>query len=132
MAEKSSNFRTDIIRHMGQAGAERNWELFKTFLADDIFFKVGGLPERIGPDAVADLYIQTFKTDLVLEGLKTRGNWEINEDNIVIIEYTTTARRVKDNKIVEFPCVDTYRFKGDKIGEWRVYPMYPLFIESFD
>lgn len=119
----------EIIKRMGEAGYQRNWELFKTFLSNDILFKVGGLPEKKGPDAVADLYIQTFKTDLVLEGLKTRGSWEL--EDIVIIEYDTKATRVQDNKQVEFPCVDTYRFKGNKIHEWRVYPMYPLFIGKF-
>ena len=131
MAENPQTTKRDIIKKMGEALFRRDWEQFKTFLADDILFKDGGLPERHGPDAVADLYIQTFKTDLVLDGLKSRGSWQPEEDT-VIIEYVTQATRVKDNKAVEFPCVDTYRFRGDKIHEWRVYPMYPLFVGTFD
>lgn len=130
MSGQTATTKKEIIQHMGEAGYQRDWDLFKTFLSDDILFKVGGLPERRGPDAVADLYIQTFKTDLVLEGLKARGSWELQD--IVIIEYDTQATRVKDNKLVEFPCVDTYRFRNNKIHEWRVYPMYPLFLAIFN
>ena len=131
MAENPQMGKRDIIKKMGEALFRRDWEQFKSFLADDILFKDGGLPDRHGPDAVADIYIQTFKTDLVLNGLKARGSWQPEED-IVIIEYVTQATRVKDNKAVEFPCTDTYRFRGDKLREWRVYPMYPLFVGTFD
>ena len=128
--DTTTTTKRDVIRQMGEAGARRDWEAFKTFLTDDILFKCGGLPERHGPDDVVELYVQTFKTDLVLTGLVPRGSWEL--EDIVIIEYTTQATRVKDNAVVEFPCVDTYRFKDHKIHEWRVYPMYPLFLGKFD
>ena len=64
---------------MGEALFRRDWEQFKTFLADDILFKDGGLPERHGPDAVVDLYVQTFKTDLVLDGLMPAGELGVRE-----------------------------------------------------
>jgi limonene-1,2-epoxide hydrolase len=28
----------------------------------------------------------------------------------------------KDKTFVQVPCTDIYRFDGDKIYEWRVYP----------
>jgi hypothetical protein len=33
------------------------------------------------------------------------------------------ATRLSDGRAVEYPCVETYRFEGQKISEWRIYPI---------
>ena len=50
MAEIPPTTKRDIVKKMGEALFRRDWEQFKTFLADDILFKDGGLPERHGQD----------------------------------------------------------------------------------
>jgi hypothetical protein len=36
--------------------------------------------------------------------------------------------RFSDNKQVSYPCIDVYRFDGDKIRDWRVYAVEQTFV----
>ena len=35
-----------------------------------------------------------------------------------------------DGKTVSYPSVGTFRLRGDKVHEWRTYPVYPSFIKD--
>ena len=35
-----------------------------------------------------------------------------------------------DGRPVEYPCVDIYRFEGDKFIDWRVYAIEPMFVND--
>ena len=55
------------------------------------------------------------------------GVWEPDESSLVI-EMTVQATRSADGRALEYPCVETYRFEGHKIKEWRIYPVEATFL----
>jgi ketosteroid isomerase-like protein len=114
------------VLDMEAAAFSGNWEKFKTFLADDIYIRIGNASEARGPQAVADFMVKMLATQLAINDLQTRGAWET--EDTVILELNMKALRMSDNRNVSFPCVDVYRFEGAKIREWRVYAIEPTHI----
>jgi ketosteroid isomerase-like protein len=49
-----------------------------------------------------------------------RGIWELG--NVVIVEMDANYRTIEGGRPVSVPCCDVYRFEGELIKEWRVYP----------
>ncbi|AFZ47738.1 protein of unknown function DUF1486 [Cyanobacterium stanieri PCC 7202] len=96
-----------------------NWEEFKTFFTPDVLYKIGANEPVIGPDNIAGLLQHIYQT-LKLTTHNTRGMWEV--DNTIILEMDANYVNKKTQKFVQVPCTDIYRFDGDKIFEWRVYP----------
>jgi ketosteroid isomerase-like protein len=112
-----------------ESGAARgNWELFKSFLTEDIYFKVGDSKELVGPQALADYYQQVQSTELRITRVDTRGAWEV--ENAVIVEMDVQAELINDGNKVEYPSVDVFRFKDGKIQEWRAYPVHQHFVKT--
>ncbi|MEB3310934.1 MAG: AtaL-like protein [Snowella sp.] len=96
-----------------------NWAEFKTFFTDDVLYKIGANDPVIGPDAIAGLLQHIYKT-LKLTTHNQRGFWEIG--NTIILEMDANYVNKQNKTFVQVPCTDIYRFTGDKISEWRVYP----------
>lgn len=111
---------------MESAAFAGNWDLFKSFLADDVYFRVGNTAELTGPDGVVNFMVEMFQSRLALNDLKVRSAWETSD--AVIMEFDLKAFRHRDKKDVEFPCLDVYRFDGGKIRDWRVYAIEPTHI----
>jgi len=105
-----------------------DWDQFRSSLTEDVRFAVGSVSEVTGPQAVADYSRKTQTGDHQPNGADIRGSWE--RDNGVIIGMVVHARRAGDGKTVSDPSVGTFRFRGDKVSEWRTYPVYPSFISS--
>jgi limonene-1,2-epoxide hydrolase len=105
---------------MVAALTEGRWDDFIPFFTEDLFYKVGSNPPVHGGRAAADFLIDFYK---VVKPTKhvPRGAWLVDE-NTVIIEMDANYIRVADNKPIVVPCCDVYRFEGDLINEWRVYP----------
>lgn len=122
MAENSGMSKLHIVRRMQQAVSEGNWDAFRTCLTEDAFYKVGNVIETRGPQAIAEYLIRLAKTEMLITNMVPRGSWEF--EDAAIVEYDMQGTRVTDNKNVDYPCVDTYRFRGDLIYEWRVYPAF--------
>lgn len=114
------------VLDMEAAAFSGNWEKFKTYLADDIYLRVGNNWEARGPQGVADFMIKMLTTQLGINDLQTRGAWESGD--AVVLELSMKALRFSDNSNVAFPCVDVYRFENDKIREWKVYAIEPTHI----
>lgn len=112
---------------MESAAFSGNWQLFKSFLADDVYFRVGNTAELRGSQAVVDFMINMLSTRLAISDLKTRGAWET--EDTVILEFDMRALRIRDNKNVVFPCLDVYRFGDGYIRDWRVYAIEPTHVE---
>jgi len=108
------------------AAFQGNWDKFKSFLADDIYFRVGNTAELKGPQAVADFMITMMTSWLTITDIQPRGAWEASD--AVIIEFDIKALRVKDQKNVVFPCLDIYRFENGKINDWRVFAIEPTHV----
>ena len=114
------------VKDMESAAFSGNWQLCKSFLADDIYYRVGNTAELRGAQAVVDFLINMLSTRLAISDLKTRGAWET--EDTVILEFDATALRMRDNKNVVFPCLDVYRFGDGYIRDWRVYAIEPTHV----
>jgi len=115
------------VQEMEQAAFAGNWEKFKSFLADDVYFRCGNTAEFRGSQKVVDFMITMLSSRLALNDLKVRSAWET--DDAAIMEFDMGAVRVRDNRNVTFPCLDIYRFGGDKINDWRVYAIEPTHVQ---
>src|SRR5262249_30044399 len=118
----------DAVRSIQAAAFGKDWDRFRSFLADDVYYRVGNVFEATGPGAAADYLRDLPATELVIRSLAVRGNWATPTD--VVAEYTMGGTRLRDNKEVRYPCVDLYRFDGDKLRDWRVYPIEPTFVRA--
>ncbi|WP_244887744.1 nuclear transport factor 2 family protein [Anabaena cylindrica] len=118
-ASVSSDFLLQRIGKMYEALHAENWEEFKTFFTPDLLYKVGANEPVIGPDACCNLLQHIYKV-LKLTTHNSRGTWVV--DNTVILEMDANYVNKMDKRFVQVPCTDIYRFDGDRIYEWRVYP----------
>ncbi|BAZ32408.1 hypothetical protein NIES4074_49130 [Cylindrospermum sp. NIES-4074] len=96
-----------------------DWEAFYPYFTEDLFYKVGANDPLHGPKGAAGFLSDFYK---IIKPTKhdIRGTWQIG--NTVIIEMDANYKRVSDGKKITVPCTDIYRFQGDLIKEWRVYP----------
>jgi limonene-1,2-epoxide hydrolase len=96
-----------------------NWERLQGYCTPDMLFKVGAASVRYGPQAAAD-FLRTFFQDVKPDQRTIRGSWQSGDT--VIVELDAHYRRLRDGQILTVPCTEVYRFSGDRIREWRVYP----------
>ena len=64
--------------------------------------------------------------DLAINDLQIRAAWESESE--VILELNMKGLRFSDNRNVSYPCVDVYRFRGDKVRDWMVYAIEPTYV----
>jgi hypothetical protein len=122
---KSKLSLVETLRNSAIAG---NFDLFKSFLKDDLLLKVGATDEIRSPEGAVEFFIDMTSNKIQLTGLEVKDSWEI--EDVVIVEYYIKGHRVSDRKYFEFPCVDIYHLQKEKISEWHVYPMYEAFINK--
>jgi predicted SnoaL-like aldol condensation-catalyzing enzyme len=128
MQKESQVSKLDSVMAMETSAFQGKWDIFKSFFTDDVYFKSGSTIEISGADAIAEFYKKIQETKLRSTGVNTRGTWEF--ENVVIIEMDVQAIQISNGQAVEYPSVDIFRFKDDKISEWRVYPVYSLFVKQ--
>ena len=109
----------EAIKQLSEYVLKENWEKVKTYLTDDLFYKVGSGEPKHGKEAVSDFLSMIFKTTAKLEGHDVRKIWE--EPGMIAIEMDANYRLVKNNQMVKVACCDVYRMRGNQIYEWRVY-----------
>eukprot|EP00899_Mesostigma_viride_P015071 jgi/Mesvir1/23565/Mv18261-RA.1 len=102
------------------AGTEESWEAFKRAnLADDILLRVAGDDVIWGPDDVAAFLREMYS-------IVTPVTFAIRGEHVctstIVSEYNSIYKRKRDGVMFITPCVDFYRWRGDKICEWRAYP----------
>jgi ketosteroid isomerase-like protein len=115
----------DVVKAMQAAAFAKDWALFKSYFADQVYYRVGNVTEVNGPEAVAAYLRDLPAKGLTITRMDVRGSWETAAE--AIAEYTMGGTR-GDGRAVEYPCVDIYRFEGDKFIDWRVYPIEPTFV----
>jgi ketosteroid isomerase-like protein len=120
--------KTSILQDFQGAIGGGNSELIMSYLTGSAILRVGNRPEVTGPSAILDTLFKLFTSVLRPSGAKFTAVWE-PDPNTLIVEMTVQATRVADGKSVEYPCVETYRFEGNKIKEWRVYPLEATLLE---
>ena len=123
--KKQSSSKIGKVQLMRKAYAEKELDLFKSFFTDDILYKPGSIKEIRGPEALLETLNEIF-SPVIIKKMSPRGTWEL--EDVVIYDYDMEIMYTSDNKTVEFPCVDIFQFRDDKISEWRVYPLHPSFI----
>jgi len=116
----------EIVQAMEAAAFTGDWETFKSYQTHDIYYKVGNTAEMRGPQAIVAYMVKLLSTELAINDLQIRTAWET--EDTVVLELNMKGLRFADNKNVAYPCVDVYRFTGDKISDWRVYSIEPTFI----
>ena len=107
------------VGDLSQAIVAQDWEKVKSYLTDDIFYKVGSGAPRYGSQSVVDFFQDTFKTAGVFAGHKVRKIWQ--EPDIISIEMDAYYEMVGTKKQVTIACCDIYRLRGNQVSEWRVY-----------
>ncbi len=118
-ASTSSDLLLQRIGKMYEALHAENWDQFMSFFTPDLLYKVGAHEPVIGPQACRDFLINIYRT-LKLTTHNARGTWAV--DNTVILEMDANYVNKVTKEFSQVPCTDIYRFEGDKICEWRVYP----------
>ena len=116
-----------LVKAMQAAAFAKDWELFKSYFADQVYYRVGNVKEVKGPEAIASYLRDLPSNGLTITRMDVRGAWET--DAVAIAEYTMGGTR-GDGRAVEYPCVDIYRFEGDKFIDWRVYAIEPMFVND--
>lgn len=121
MSDKNSKSLADIVMEMETTGGELDWEKLKSFFTEDAIFKVGAGELTKGSQDVVD-YLRWLYTSQAKPNMphNFRAIWELGDT--VVVEMDANYIRLKDNKPIQFPCVDILRFEGNLIREWRVYP----------
>ncbi|MBW4561835.1 MAG: nuclear transport factor 2 family protein [Mojavia pulchra JT2-VF2] len=107
------------IGKMYEALHAENWDEFMSFFTPNLLYKVGANEPVIGPEACRDFLVNIYKV-LKLTTHNARGTWEVG--NTVILEMDANYVNKVDKRFIQVPCTDIYRFEGDRIYEWRVYP----------
>jgi len=111
-----------ILKAFKAAIGAGDWNLVRSFLTEDAILRVGNRAEVVGPQAILDTWLNLFTNELRTTNANFTGVWD-PPDNVLIVEMNVQATRLRDGQAVEYPCVDTYRFEGQKINEWRIYPV---------
>jgi limonene-1,2-epoxide hydrolase len=107
-----------LVEAMEQAVAAGDKAAAARYLTHDVAYTVGARPVVRGIDAVI-AYIAEQGLLARWEGHTLRAASMTN--NTLVVEVQSHFTRVADNHAVSFPCADIYRFKGEKIYDWRVY-----------
>jgi ketosteroid isomerase-like protein len=113
---------TDILKDFQGAIASGNSDSAKSHLTQSAVLRVGNRNEVAGAQAVMGTLWNLFTHELRPTGATFTGVWETDPKTLVV-EMNVQATRPSDGSSVEYPCVETYRFEGDKIREWRIYPI---------
>ncbi|MDJ0554268.1 MAG: DUF1857 family protein [Microcoleaceae cyanobacterium MO_207.B10] len=116
--EKSSA-QLQAVGELSQNIMAQDWEKVKTYLTDDIYYKVGSADPVHGPEAVVNFFKTVFKTKGIFSGHKPRKLWQ--DSDIVTLEMDAYYELVPSKKNVTISCCDVYRMTGNKVSEWRVY-----------
>jgi limonene-1,2-epoxide hydrolase len=116
----------DAVQAMQAAAFAKDWDRFQSYLTENVYYRVGNVAEAVGPRAVAAYLRELPSTRFQITAMDVRGAW--TAPTVAIAEYTMRGTRLADHHAVEYPCVDVYRFEGDRLRDWRVYPIEPTFL----
>ena len=117
----------EVVQDMESAAFSGNWDTFKSYLAHDVYYRVGNTAELRGPQAVVDYLVNLFSMELTINDLQSHSAWET--DDAVILECKMAGLRLHDKRQVTYPCLDICRFSNGKISDWRVYAIEPTFVQ---
>lgn len=112
----------DILNDFETALVSGKAEQAKSYLTENASLRIGNRNPVSGADTVMQTLNKLFTRELRPTNAKFTGVWETDPGTLVV-EMIVQAIIPSNGKSVEYPCVETYRFEGDKIKDWRVYPL---------
>ncbi len=112
MEKKSENSQKNICEEISKG----NFELYKSYLADDVRWNILGNSPIIGKEQVQEILKMSQLESFPVITIKT----VISEGNIVVIESTGVAT-TKNGKPYNQTYCDVYHFKDGKINEFSTY-----------
>ena len=107
------------VGELASAVIAQDWNKVKSYLSDDILYKVGSGEPRYGPQEVVEFFKDTFRNIAVFTGHRVRKVWQ--EPDVITLEMDAYYEMVGSRKRVTIACCDIYRMRGNKVSEWRVY-----------
>jgi hypothetical protein len=116
----------DLLNALQGSIVVGNWDAVMASLTNNAVLRVGNRPEVVGPRAILNTLLDLFSRELRTTNATFTGVWE--PDNSLVLEMNVQATRLSDGRAIEYPCVETYRFEGEKISEWRIYPITPTLL----
>jgi len=119
----------DILNAFQGALTSGDWNSVYSYLTEDAVLRIGNRPEVFGPQAILDTLGDLFTHDLKATGATYTGVWD-TPDNALVVEMVVQGTRLGDGRAVSYPCVETYRFEGQQISEWRIYPLEPALLAA--
>lgn len=119
----------DIFLDFQNASRSGNLDVARSYLADRAILRIANRPEVTGPQAIMGALGDLFTREIRPSNASFTGVWEPDPSSLVI-EMQVDASRISDGRAIKYPCVETYRFEGHKIKEWRIYPVEALFLSS--
>ncbi len=112
MEKKLENSQKNICVEISKG----NFELYKSFLEDDVQWNILGNNPIIGKEQVLEVLKMAQLKNFPVITIKTI----IAEGNTVVIESTGVATTKKGNPYNQTYC-DVYHFKDEKINEFTTY-----------
>ncbi len=123
MTEKTAQTKVEIVNQMQGLFAQKQLGVLESFFTEDAVYKPGTIAEIKGAKAFIDYAINVVYKTVTITEKNPLNTWEV--DNAVIVEYNMEIKHLDTGRRDRFPCIDIYEFQGDKICEWRVYPLHP-------
>lgn len=123
MPDNATMSKIQRVDQMRTAYIEKDRAALESYFTDDVEYRPGVLEPSHGPQALWDYLGEVF-SPVTIDQMKPKG------PAAVIYEYDMKITYVADRRSVEFPCVDIFAFKADKIASWRVYPLHPSFVRN--
>lgn len=94
------------------------------YLDGAVVYTVGALPPVPGIDAII-AYVMKQSSVARWDGHTLKGAWSMPDG--LIVEVQSHFTRLSDSRLISLPCVDIYRFKAERIVDWRVYADLSIF-----
>jgi ketosteroid isomerase-like protein len=119
---------SQTAQQLAESVLNEDWERVKTFLTEDVFYKVGSAEPVYGRQAVVDYLFSLFQNTAKFTGHEIRKIWQ--EPGIIVVEMDAKYTTVKDKRHLNIACCDVYRLRGNQVSEWRVYADILPFYET--
>ena len=84
--KQSSMSKQSLVKAMQAAAFAKDWALFRSYFADQVYYRVGNVTEVKGPEGVAAYLRDLPSIGLTITRMDVRGAWET--DSVAIAEYT--------------------------------------------
>ncbi|MCG8384746.1 MAG: nuclear transport factor 2 family protein [Cytophagales bacterium] len=110
--------RFTIVKKMEEDVGRSKWDQLNGYFSDDFRYTVANLNTKNGIVGLKE-YMQWQNSRVQWKGHEVHLIAE--KGDALIVEVTSFFFRIADGHDFSMPCTDIYRFRGDKIYDWRVY-----------